>query len=150
MNIRKATISRINHLTGIADIVFHTDSRNSQLRSDLQLTQPYAGRGWGIRSGVESSSICIVAEDADHKPYIVGYLTDDSFHRDGAEADLNDLSESFQIEPKFKTLREGEIALQSKANSNVFSKLALPLRVVIGLIKFSEADIKLDFFLAKL
>lgn len=118
MAIRKATISSVIQEIGMAELTHNADSRGSQVRSDIKVAQPYVGQGWGIRAGVETDSIVIVDEDAKGAPYIIGYLADDKFYEDSVE--LADITSIYNSLTKYKSLKEGELVLQSKANSLVF------------------------------
>lgn len=109
--ITKAKLSAVNNKIGVGEIESHGEDRG-KVQSDVALPQPYAGRGWGIRAGIETDSVVF----ADNSK-ILGYLTDSKFFRDAAEVDQR---ETFKNQPQYKDLSEGEIALQSKENSLVF------------------------------
>lgn len=119
MAVNKAIISRVNQLTGIAEIAYQSD-KYERNRPNVRLPQPYAGLGWGILAGIEIGTPLIVSEDPDGKPHILGYFTNDKYFGESLEAASGDLGTTFQLEPKYKQLKEGEIALQSKSNSLVF------------------------------
>lgn len=111
MAIQKSKVNSVDHKTGTVELESHGEDKG-KVQSDLQLTQPYAGRGWGIRAGVETDSIVLVDGDK-----ILGYQTDARFFPDGASEEDK---EALKTEPSYKNLVEGEIVLQSKLNSLVF------------------------------
>ena len=117
MVLRRAKVSAINQLTGIASIEYNTEGVD-QASTDVRVTQPFAGRGWGVLAGIEIDTIVIVDSDFKDKPYISGYLPDDRFFPGNQEE--KKLPTAYDLEPKFKTLKEGELVLQSRANSLVF------------------------------
>lgn len=127
MTLSKVRVSTINRLTDLATINY-VGSLGERQR-DIIVTQPYVGRGWGIRVGVEEDSLALVADTGANETYIVGYFPDQKFHK-GVPAEQDSGTRN---SPRFKELNEGEIVLQSMANSQVFLGLD-------GEIMFSTSD----------
>lgn len=117
MVLSRARISRINPNLDIVDVILQGDGADD-VQTDVPLSQPYAGRGWGIRAGIETDSLIIIDQDSRGSYKILGYLGDSKFFKDGAE-NLT-LPRIYQLQTKYKVLKEGEIVLQSKENSQVF------------------------------
>lgn len=130
MTIKKAKIKSINFKAGVAELSPQGESRD-QTRPNVPLTQPYAGRGWGILAGIETDSIVLTEDDNKGGAQILGYIPDNKFFLESSEAST--LPSEYQNHVKFKNLKEGEIALQSKSNSLVFLKQD-------GNIELSTAD----------
>ena len=127
MSLRKARIISIDNLTGLAEILYHGESQN-QKQTSVKISQPYVGLGWGIRAGIETGTVVITEETAKGKPNILAYLADDDFSPDSA-----DKLTTLNATAKFKALQEGELVLQSRANSLMFLDAA-------GRIALSTAD----------
>lgn len=117
MTLSRARISRTNPNLDIADVILQGDGADD-IQTDIPISHPYVGRGWGIRAGVETDSLILIDEDTKGSYKILGYLADSKFFKDGAE-NLT-LPALYQAQTKYKVLKEGEIALQSKENSLVF------------------------------
>ena len=117
MVIIKARIVSINQENGTAIVSPHGEGRDHN-HKDVPLLQPYSGRGWGIRAGVESDSIAYVEEDKFGLYKILAYHAEGQFFP-GESIQLPDAAVYYSV-PKFKILKEGELALQSRANSLVF------------------------------
>lgn len=117
MVIKKAKIQSVNFKTGTAEISPQGENRD-QVRPNVPIVQPYAGRGWGILAGVETDSLVLTEDDNKGGSQILGYVPDSKFFIDNTET--TPLPEEYQAHVKYKNLKEGEIALQSKANSLLF------------------------------
>lgn len=114
MGIRKAKVSFVNHLTGIGTLT--PMGVRSATIPNINMTQPYVGRGWGIRVGVEPDSTVLLQDDDSGESYVLGYIPDKKFFKTVAlEEDA-----AARNAPKFKELQDGEIAIQSIANSILF------------------------------
>lgn len=116
MILTKAKIIATNQNNGTATVSPQGEGRG-QNYNGIALLQPYSGQGWGIRAGVETDSTVFIEKDKLGKYKILGYQADDKFFSDGAgDPNHNLLYDSL---PKFKVVKEGELALQSRANSVV-------------------------------
>jgi len=113
-HIRIAIIEKPDYTTNSCDIIW-LDNFQSK-RSRVKFPQPYAGRGWGILTGVEQGTIAIVGFQEQGQPIIIGYMINNLFNQPNilASPDIN------VGELPYPPLRMGEIALQSKFGSNVF------------------------------
>ena len=115
-------IENVDYANGICSIsFFHPNDKVS----NIVTAQPYAGRGWGIFTGVEPGTICICALDQNGKIYIVGFLPDPVWLRE----DLYNIPRIGMNEFNYPQVNLGEIALQGKKNNRVvldrFGSIAL-------------------------
>ena len=117
MVIKKAKIKSVNTKAGVVELTPQGENRD-QTRPNVPIVQPYAGRGWGILAGVETDSLVLMDDDNKGGSQILGYVPDNKFFVNSSEAST--LPEEYEAQVKFKNLREGELALQSRANSLVF------------------------------
>ncbi len=111
--IRLARLTNINHTTNLCEIRYY--DRLGSFRSDVQIAQPYVGRGWGILVGAEIGSLVLVGEQKGGSPRILAYLPHPHFYRE----DVNDFLDVAPEESPYREITEGEVILQSKANSIV-------------------------------
>ena len=111
--IRLARVTNITHSTNTCEIRFY--DRLGGFRSNIQLLQPYIGRGWGILAGVEIGSLALVDEEKSGDIRILAYLPHPHFYRD----DVNEFLDVTSDESPYREIASGEIILQSKANSVV-------------------------------
>lgn len=112
--VRLGKVASINRTTNKCAIEWY--DRIGRQRTEITLTQPYSGRGWGIHVGVEIGSVVVVGEESAGHMRILAYLPHQHFF-------LEDVVEKFidvtPDESPYNQVREGEISLQSKANSLV-------------------------------
>jgi len=115
MSIRKGTLSSVDHLTGLTSV--NLIDKSNQPKQGISVTQPYIGRGWGIRAGVEEGTGVLVEENATGELFILGYLANPQFSHNLSSSQE---TAATLAAPKFKNVQEGEIAIQSMSNSLVF------------------------------
>ena len=108
--LRSAILHNVNNQSGIADL--HWGDVFSSERKSVSLLQPYVGRGWGIRVGVEDYTSVLVEDSTTE---IMAYQQQPAFLNENAE----DLLAVAIDEYAYRRLEQGEICLQSKSNSIV-------------------------------
>lgn len=111
--IRLARVVNIDLAANTCELRFF-DSFGTQ-RTQVQLTHPYMGRGWGILTGVEVGSLALVGREFSGSQRILCYLPQPHFFR----PDVNSLSDVGLDESRYRQTQSGEIVLQSKPNSAV-------------------------------
>lgn len=116
--IEKKQVDTIDNSTGVATL--NAIDSITRLTPNVIMTQPYVGRGWGIRAGVELDSTCLTLDGSDGETYVLGYIPDKKFFRGQAAQE----DSATRAAPKFKQLLEGEIAIQSIADSVVYLNAA--------------------------
>lgn len=116
MVISKARIVSVNQNNDTATISPAGEARDHN-HSGIPLAQPYSGRGWGIRVGIEEDTVAFIDQDKFGLYKILGYVADDRFFANSSDQTTN--KQLYDSTPKFKILKEGELALQSRANSLV-------------------------------
>jgi len=113
-NIIEQKISSVDNNTGLA-VLESTTSRGTKTPNVI-IPQPYVGRGWGIRAGIEIDSTILTMDSINGKTHILGFLPEQKYFRRPTEPG----DSSTRNSPTFKHLNEGEIAIQSIANSLIF------------------------------
>lgn len=111
--IRLGRLTNIDHATNLCEVRFF--DRLGGFRSDIQIAQPYIGRGWGILAGVEIGTVVLVGEEKSGNTRILAYLPHAHFYRD----DVNEFLDVTPDESPYRRITTGEIILQSKSNSIV-------------------------------
>lgn len=114
MSIRKAKVSFVNHVTGVGTL--SPIGVRAATIPNVNMTQPYAGRGWGIRVGIEPQTTVLIQDDDSGESHVIGYIPEKKFFK----TNVIEEDAAARNAPKFKELLDGEIALQSIANSVLF------------------------------
>ena len=111
--IYQGRLTTVDNETGLGTLESINDLQT--VKRDIFLTQPFVGRGWGILTGIEPDTIVLYDENRYGTTNIISYLPNPKYYRTPIPLDSAPLHGSY-----FRTVKEGEIAIQSKANSVVF------------------------------
>ncbi len=108
--LQLAYVEAVNYTTGVCTLSFQ---RINDTTTNTLLSQPYAGRGWGIFAGVEVGTIVLVSVDRNEKIWILAYVPDNIYYRN----DLDTIPTVSISEFPYPPVQSGEIALQSKKHA---------------------------------
>lgn len=111
--LRLGRVINIDYDNGTCDVRYF--DRVAGERTEILLTHPYTGRGWGILTGIEVGSLVLVTEEKNGRVRIVAYLPQPKFYAD----DVSEFKDVLPSESPYRRPDEGEVILQSKPNSIV-------------------------------